>query len=82
MLQDMHEGKITSKLEGINWAKSNLDPKWIPLIDFCWKERQNAEISIKQPADPVVFEQSIGFVEYAVEQGRRFRILSSTNSRP
>src|SRR3989304_5592148 len=41
MLKDLHEGRVTSKLEGVNWAKVNLDPKWRPLIDFCWEERQN-----------------------------------------
>lgn len=72
MLQDLHEGRVTSKVEGANWAKGNLESKWIPLIDFCWEERQDPDISIKQPADPKVYEKSIEFVKYAVEQGKSF----------
>jgi len=74
MLQDLHEGRVTSKLEGINWAKTNLDPKWIPLIDFCWEERQDTEINIGQPADPQVYKKSIEFVGYTVKQGINYKI--------
>lgn len=74
VLQNIDEGRITSKLEGINWAKQHLDPKWIPLIDFCWKERQDEEISIKQPTDPEIYHQVIDFVKYAVDKGINFKI--------
>lgn len=74
MLHALHQGKIGSKLSGINWAKSNLDPKWAELIDFCWEERQDTSISVKQPAKPDVFEKSLQFVKYAVEQGKRYKV--------
>lgn len=74
VLQDLEEGRITSKLEGINWAKQHLDPKWIPLIDYCWKERQDTQISIRQPADPNIYNQVIDFVRYAVKKGTNFQI--------
>lgn len=74
MLHDLHEGRITSKLEGANWAKENLGKKWISLINFCWQERQDPEISIKQPANPEIFERTIEFVRYVVERGRGFKI--------
>jgi len=74
MLQDLYEGRVTSKLEGITWAKSTLDPKWIPLIDFCWRERQDTEISIKQAMDPNVFEESLAFVKYTIDQAAQFEI--------
>ncbi len=32
-LQGLHEGRITSKREGVEWAKAHLDPKWHSLID-------------------------------------------------
>lgn len=75
MLHDLHEGKVDSKLTGVNWAKINLDEKWIPLIDFCWQERQDASISVKQPADPKVFPNSLKFVEYVVEKGKNYKIM-------
>ena len=74
MLHDLYEGKINSKLAGVKWAKNNLDKSWIPLIDFCWQERQDTSISIKQPADPKVFPQSLKFVEYVVKRGEDYEI--------
>ncbi len=56
VLQDLHEGGITSKLDGVNWAKKHLDPKWHSLIDYCWQERQDTAIHTSQPADPEVFD--------------------------
>lgn len=76
VLQDLEEGRITSKLGGINWAKHHLDPKWIPLIDYCWKERQDTEISIRQPANSDIYDQVIDFVKYAVDKGINFKIGS------
>jgi hypothetical protein len=58
MLHDLHEGKVGSKLAGITWAKLNLDPQWTELIDYCWMERQDTSISVKQPSTSEVFERS------------------------
>ena len=66
MLQNFHEGKIGSKRQGMIWAISHLDPKWIHLIDDCWKERQDPEISVKQSANPDVFKKTLEFVRYAI----------------
>ncbi|MEK7543566.1 MAG: aminoglycoside adenylyltransferase domain-containing protein [Patescibacteria group bacterium] len=74
VLQDLEEGRITSKLEGVNWAKQHVDPTWIPLIDYCWKERQDPDISIGQPADSEIYDQVIDFVQYAIDKGMNFQI--------
>jgi Domain of unknown function (DUF4111) len=74
MLHDLSEGKIDSKLAGVKWAKTNLDNKWISLISYCWEERQDTSISIKQPADPETYDRVLSFVEYAVEKGRSYSI--------
>jgi hypothetical protein len=71
---NLYDGKIGSKLEGTIWAKSNLDPKWINLIDYCWKERQDTEISVKQPANPDLFKESLEFVSYAVDLARKYKV--------
>ena len=34
-LQGLHEGKITSKREGVKWAKRQLDAQWHAPIDYC-----------------------------------------------
>ena len=67
-LLDLAEGSIHSKLAGVNWARDNIDPKWAPLIKFCWEERQNPDISITQPADSEVFGRTIEFVRYSVRR--------------
>ncbi len=77
MLQDLNEGRITSKLSGAEWSKTELDPRWIPLIDFCWNERQDTKIHISQPAVPEIFNEVLVFVEYAVAQGKGFLFESS-----
>lgn len=74
MLQDLDEGRVTSKLEGAEWAKTKLDPKWKPLIDFCWNDRQDTEIHISQPAILEIFDEVLAFVKYAVAQGDDFNI--------
>jgi hypothetical protein len=67
---------VTSKLEGLRWAKDHLDPRWIPLIDFCWQERQDTSISIQQPAVPEVFRQSMEFVRHSADLAREYQLPS------
>jgi predicted nucleotidyltransferase len=74
MLQDLYEGKVTSKKEGMAWAKQKLNPKWINLIDFCWQERQDTSISINQPINPEIFKKSLEFVKYATNLANQFEI--------
>jgi predicted nucleotidyltransferase len=76
MLQDLHEGRITSKRAGAEWAKSNLDPTWISLIEYCWNDRQDSEIHVSQPAVPEIFQEVLAFVAYAVALGTKINIKS------
>ena len=59
-LQGLHEGRISSKRDGVAWAKIHLEPRWHSLIDFCWQD-----IHVAQPADPDVFRDVIKFSAYA-----------------
>jgi predicted nucleotidyltransferase len=68
-LQGLHEGRISSKREGVEWAKDHLEPQWHALIDFCWRERCDTDISVSQPADPNVFREVIEFSAYATALG-------------
>lgn len=63
-LQDLHEGRITSKRDGVVWAKAHIDPRWHALIDYCWRERQDTSIHVSQPADPEAFKETLAFIEY------------------
>jgi len=72
MLQDLYTGQVTSKLDAIKWAKTELDSKWFNLIDFCWKERQDTTISINQPANDKIFNKSIKFVGYILQKANSY----------
>jgi hypothetical protein len=77
-LQGLHEGRITSKKEGVNWAKQHLDPEWHTLIDYCWQERQDKGIHVSQPADPEAFRQTIAFMKYTARLAEAYRLPSSS----
>ena len=68
-LQGLHEGQISSKREGVEWAKVHLEPRWHSLIDFCWREHCDIDIHVSQPADPDVFREVIEFSAYATRLG-------------
>jgi hypothetical protein len=73
-LQDLHQGEITSKREGVAWAKRHLDAEWRPLIDFCWRERQDTGISVLQPADPQALRRTVAFLAYAARLAGEFQV--------
>lgn len=73
-LQDLEEGKITSKKEGMEWAKIFLDPLWHDLIDYSWDERKDENISIDQPANPQRWEETLEFVKYVLKKTKEFKI--------
>jgi len=73
-LQDLEEGRITSKKEGIEWAKKNLDPTWHDLIDYSWNERKDENISIDQSANPQRWEETLEFVKYVLQKTKGFKI--------
>jgi len=73
MLQDLYLGKVTSKLEAVKWSDKNIDKEWSGLIDFCWEERQDTSISVKQPATDKVFKNAIEFVEYVLNKAELYK---------
>ena len=74
-LQGLDEGRITSKREGVQWAKVHVDPRWHSLIDFCWRERCDPDIHVSQGADPEVFREVIEFSKYATRVGEEQKFL-------
>jgi hypothetical protein len=71
MLCGLHEGSIVSKRTGAEWAKKNLDPSWIDLIDRAWAGRPNPAQSVREPANPQDFARTLEFVHYITKQSRR-----------
>ncbi len=74
MLHSLHTGLIESKAAGATWAKRNLDPAWSALIDGAWAGRPNPALSVRQPADPEAYTQTLRFVQYCIDEsnGRAF----------
>lgn len=73
MMQDLVEGKITSKKKAIEWAKKNLDSKWSDLIDYSWEQRKDENISIHQPVDPKKYQETMKFVKYILEKVKEIK---------
>lgn len=69
MLQTLETGRIESKLAGVTWAKQNLDHTWLSLIERAWAARPNPSLKIRQKANPVDFESTLKFIQYALEVG-------------
>lgn len=70
MLHSLQAGRVESKLAGATWAKSNLDPAWIELIDGTWATRPNPAFSVRQTADPEAFAKTLKFVQYCIEKSK------------
>ena len=73
-LQDLHEGRITSKREGVRWAKQHISPEWHSLIEYCWQERQDTGIHVSQPADRAAFEQTLAFVKHTTRLAEAYQL--------
>lgn len=73
-LQDLHEGRITSKKDGAEWGRRHLDAEWHSLIDYCWEERRDTGIHVSQPADPEAFRRTIAFMVYTTRLAEAYRL--------
>jgi predicted nucleotidyltransferase len=72
MLRDLIFGTNESKIAGAEWAKKNLDPSWIGLIDRTWAGRPVPEQSIRRPANPQDFADTMKFVEYVLQESIQY----------
>jgi predicted nucleotidyltransferase len=70
MLHSLQTGRVESKVAGAEWAKKNLDPAWIELIDGTWATRPNPALSVRQMADPEAFAKTLEFVQYCIEKSK------------
>ncbi len=73
-LKDLHDGTISSKREGVAWAKQHIEAEWHPLIEYCWRERQDTGIHVSQPADPEAFKQTLAFMEHTTRLAEAYRL--------
>lgn len=70
MLHTLHTGTVQSKKAGAAWARQNVDPGWVGLIDQAWEERQGVRFmeKIHQRAEQTKLLETLEFIHYAVSQ--------------
>jgi Domain of unknown function (DUF4111)/Nucleotidyltransferase domain len=73
MLHTLESGTVESKIAGATWAKEALDSRWHQLIERAWNTRPGEpSLKVRQKADPSDLRSTWGFMEYAVDLGRRW----------
>jgi hypothetical protein len=72
MLHDLHAGFPGSKRAGAEWAKTTLDPSWSELIDRAWDGRPNPALSVRQPADPKDFANTLKFIQSVIIESKLY----------
>ncbi|MCK4975478.1 MAG: DUF4111 domain-containing protein, partial [Anaerolineales bacterium] len=72
MLHDLHAGFPGSKRAGAEWTKTTLDPSWSELIDRAWDGRPNPALSVRQPADPKDFANTLKFIQYVINESKLY----------
>ncbi|MGB1287664.1 MAG: nucleotidyltransferase domain-containing protein [Aggregatilineales bacterium] len=75
MLHDFTRGIPGSKPEGTTRAKSHLDARWHNLIDRTLQTRKNNSLSGIDPADPQDFQETLEFVQYAIQKLEDYKHL-------
>lgn len=70
MLHTLCSGMVQSKKAGAVWARQNMDPRWVRLIDQAWEERQGVRFmeKIHQRAEHSKLTETLEFIHYAVSQ--------------
>ena len=67
-------GVNASKRTGAEWAKLNLEPEWIDLIDRAWDCRPDPATAVRQRANPNDFARTLDFVKLIIAKAKQFQI--------
>lgn len=78
ILHTLSTGTVQSKKAGMVWARKALDPRWIPLVDLAWAERDGVrfELKIRQRAQPALLSETLEFIQYAIAAGQDMPLLT------
>ena len=71
MLQSVAEGRVPTKREAGEWALRNLDPEWTSLVQWALDDRPDPWTKVREPADPVMLEQTLAFLDYVFSEARQ-----------
>ena len=66
MIHTLATGDVFSKKKGAAWAKENLDPSWVGLINDALSTRINQYEYCWSPSDPKLVRQTLAFIQYAI----------------
>lgn len=66
MLHTLHTGRVASKPAGAQWAESELNSRWLGLIQRASEERPDPSLKVTQDADPDDLRCTLEFVRYAI----------------
>jgi hypothetical protein len=72
MLHDIHNGYPWTKHQGAEWAKKHLNSVWSSLIDEAWGSRPDPAIKVREPADPIAYQNTLKFLKYIMSESKRF----------
>ncbi|MCO5189401.1 MAG: DUF4111 domain-containing protein [Anaerolineae bacterium] len=67
MLHTVQTARVESKPVSARWAKNNLDPRWIGLIDRALAKRPNQYENVHVPADPAELALTLEFIRYMLD---------------
>lgn len=70
-LHTLETGRVASKKVATEWALSNLDKKWKPLINRAWKEWKGSRNNLSNKADPKDSEKTISLMKYTLEKAEQ-----------
>ncbi len=80
MLRDMVRGRVASKREGADWAKTVLDSHWHGLVDRAWNGRPDPSVSSWEPADAAEVAKTLDFVKHVIKESQACAALGPHNS--
>lgn len=70
-LHTLETGTVTSKKVATEWALSNLDNKWKPLIKKAWREWKGSRKNLSSKASPDDSEKTISLMNYTLQKAER-----------
>jgi hypothetical protein len=68
MLHTIRSGRVASKQASGKWALGALAPEWRSLVERALADRPDPWRRVHEPADPAVAENTLAFVEYALNE--------------
>ncbi|MCU0725671.1 MAG: hypothetical protein MUE73_07775 [Planctomycetes bacterium] len=73
MFHDLLAGSVGSKRTGAEWMKRRA-PAFAGLIDRAWGGRPDPARSVREPADPGEYRQTLSFLRFVLDECERFTV--------